>query len=75
MSLVIGFINPIHFGVIICINLTIGFLTHPVGTSIFSVSSIAEVKTLNQNSNVYTAIRNNNAIPRNLLGTNNIIHS
>ena len=33
-----------HFGVIICINLTIGLLTPPVGTGLFIVSSIADVK-------------------------------
>lgn len=45
MPLVSGFqIDPIHFGVIICINLTIGLLTPPVGTGLFIVSSIAEVK-------------------------------
>jgi tripartite ATP-independent transporter DctM subunit len=37
-------IDPIHFGVIICINLTIGLLTPPVGTGLFIVSSIAQVK-------------------------------
>ncbi|WP_261131905.1 TRAP transporter large permease [Bacillus sp. Marseille-Q3570] len=37
-------IDPIHFGVIICINLTIGLLTPPVGTGLFIVSSIADVK-------------------------------
>ncbi|MEI2358467.1 TRAP transporter large permease [Mesobacillus zeae] len=45
MPLVTSFqIDPIHFGVIICINLTIGLLTPPVGTGLFIVSSIAEVK-------------------------------
>ncbi|PAE26592.1 TRAP transporter large permease [Bacillus sp. 7894-2] len=45
MPLATGFqIDPIHFGVIICINLTIGLLTPPVGTGLFIVSSIAEVK-------------------------------
>lgn len=45
MPLVTAFqINPIHFGVIICINLTIGLLTPPVGTGLFIVSSIAQVK-------------------------------
>lgn len=45
MPLMTGFqIDPIHFGVIICINLTIGLLTPPVGTGLFIVSSIAEVK-------------------------------
>lgn len=42
--LVIYQIDPVHFGVIICINLTIGLLTPPVGTGLFIVSSIAEVK-------------------------------
>jgi tripartite ATP-independent transporter DctM subunit len=37
-------IDPIHFGVVICLNLTIGLLTPPVGTGLFIVSSIAEVK-------------------------------
>lgn len=42
--LVIYQIDPVHFGVIICINLTIGLLTPPVGTGLFIVSSIAKVK-------------------------------
>ncbi|MYL32101.1 TRAP transporter large permease subunit [Pontibacillus yanchengensis] len=37
-------IDPIHFGVIICINLTLGLLTPPVGTGLFIVSSIAQVR-------------------------------
>src|SRR5699024_579299 len=37
-------IDPVHFGVIICINLTICLLTPPVGTGLFIVSSIAKVK-------------------------------
>ncbi|RXI98298.1 TRAP transporter large permease [Anaerobacillus alkaliphilus] len=45
MPLVVAFqIDPIHFGVVICINLTIGLLTPPVGTGLFIVSSIAEVR-------------------------------
>ncbi|WP_341357774.1 TRAP transporter large permease [Rossellomorea sp. y25] len=45
MPLITAFeIDPIHFGVIICINLTIGLLTPPVGTGLFIVSSIADVK-------------------------------
>lgn len=42
--LVIYQIDPVHFGVIVCINLTIGLLTPPVGTGLFIVSSIAQVK-------------------------------
>ncbi|MEG0473304.1 MAG: TRAP transporter large permease [Solibacillus sp.] len=37
-------IDPVHFGVIICINLTLGLLTPPVGTGLFIVSSMADVK-------------------------------
>lgn len=37
-------IDPVHFGVIICINITIGLLTPPVGAGLFIVSSVAEVK-------------------------------
>ncbi|USG64340.1 TRAP transporter large permease [Brevibacillus ruminantium] len=37
-------IDPIHFGVIICLNLTIGLLTPPVGAGLFIASSIANVK-------------------------------
>lgn len=37
-------IDPVHFGVIVTINLTIGLLTPPVGTGLFIVSSVAKVK-------------------------------
>lgn len=37
-------IDPIHFGVIICINLTIGLLTPPVGTGLYIASSLGKVK-------------------------------
>ncbi|MDT8861366.1 TRAP transporter large permease [Alkalihalobacillus sp. MEB130] len=37
-------IDPIHFGVIIAINATIGLITPPVGYVLFTTSSIAEVK-------------------------------
>ncbi|MBD8037604.1 TRAP transporter large permease [Solibacillus sp. A46] len=37
-------IDPVHFGVIICINLTLGLLTPPVGTGLFIVSSMADIK-------------------------------
>lgn len=36
-------VNPIHFGIIICINLTIGILTPPVGSGLFVASSITNV--------------------------------
>ena len=37
-------INPVHFGVLICINLTLGLLTPPVGTGLFIVSSMGNIK-------------------------------
>lgn len=37
-------IDPVHFGIIICINLTIGLITPPVGTALFIASSISGVK-------------------------------
>lgn len=37
-------IDPIHFGVIICINLTIGLLTPPVGAGLYIASSLSNVK-------------------------------
>ncbi|WP_428908482.1 TRAP transporter large permease [Niallia sp. Krafla_26] len=37
-------IDPIHFGVIICLNVTIGILTPPVGSGLFLASSLGNVK-------------------------------
>lgn len=37
-------IDPIHFGVIICINLTIGLLTPPIGAGIYIASSLGNVR-------------------------------
>lgn len=37
-------VDPVHFGVIICINLTIGLLTPPVGAGLYIASSLGEVK-------------------------------
>ncbi|RUL46103.1 TRAP transporter large permease [Lysinibacillus antri] len=36
-------VDPVHFGIIICINLTIGILTPPVGSGLFIASSITKV--------------------------------
>lgn len=36
-------VDPIHFGIIICINLVIGLLTPPVGSGLFIASSITKV--------------------------------
>jgi len=37
-------IDPIHFGVVLCMNTVIGLLTPPVGAGLFIASSIADVK-------------------------------
>ncbi|WP_158738104.1 TRAP transporter large permease [Alteribacillus sp. YIM 98480] len=37
-------VDPIHFGVIMVINLTLGLMTPPVGTVLFIASSTAKVK-------------------------------
>lgn len=37
-------VDPIHFGVIVVINLTIGLMTPPVGTVLFITSSLANIK-------------------------------
>ncbi|PLS18533.1 C4-dicarboxylate ABC transporter permease [Bacillus sp. M6-12] len=37
-------IDPVQFGIILCINLTIGLITPPVGTAMFIASSITKVK-------------------------------
>lgn len=37
-------IDPVHFGVIICLNLTIGLVTPPVGICLYIVSNMTKVK-------------------------------
>jgi tripartite ATP-independent transporter DctM subunit len=37
-------IDPIHFGVVICLNATIGVITPPVGAGLFIASSVGDVK-------------------------------
>ncbi|WP_066307382.1 TRAP transporter large permease [Bacillus sp. FJAT-29814] len=37
-------IDPVHFGVIICLNLTIGLVTPPVGVVLYIVSNMTKVK-------------------------------
>jgi tripartite ATP-independent transporter DctM subunit len=45
MPLVHSFgIDPIHFGVMLCLNATIGLLTPPVGAGLFIASSVGDVK-------------------------------
>jgi len=36
-------VNPVHLGVIMCVNLVLGFITPPVGTCLFVGSSIAGI--------------------------------
>ena len=36
-------IDPIHFGVVICLNVVIGILTPPVGSGLFLATSIGKV--------------------------------
>lgn len=37
-------INPVHFGIICCFNLTIGLITPPVGMTLFVTANVAKVK-------------------------------
>jgi TRAP-type C4-dicarboxylate transport system permease large subunit len=37
-------VDPVHFGVIMVVNLAIGLFTPPVGTTLFVASSLAKVR-------------------------------
>ncbi|SFE38779.1 TRAP transporter, DctM subunit [Lentibacillus persicus] len=37
-------IDPIHFGVLICLNVTVGILTPPVGSGLFIATSLGNVR-------------------------------
>ena len=37
-------IDPLHFGIVLCLNLTIGMLTPPVGLGLYVMCSVADVK-------------------------------
>jgi tripartite ATP-independent transporter DctM subunit len=37
-------IDPVHFGIIVSINLTIGLITPPVGTALFIATSIGGIR-------------------------------
>jgi tripartite ATP-independent transporter DctM subunit len=37
-------ISPLHFGMVVCINLCIGLITPPVGMTLFVTSNVANVK-------------------------------
>ncbi len=36
--------NPIHFGVIMVVNLAIGFVTPPIGVNLFVASSLTDIR-------------------------------
>lgn len=36
-------IDPLHFGIVMCVNLTIGLLTPPVGVALFTTSTVTKV--------------------------------
>src|SRR5699024_6273079 len=37
-------VDPVHFGVILVLNVTLGLMTPPVGTVLFIASSVTNVK-------------------------------
>lgn len=37
-------INPIHYGVLCCFNLTVGLITPPIGMTLFVTANVAHVK-------------------------------
>lgn len=39
-------VNPVHFGIIVVVNLAIGFVTPPIGTNLFVASSVTGVEVL-----------------------------
>ena len=44
MPIIEGFgINPIHFGIIMIVNLAIGFVTPPIGVNLFVASSLTDI--------------------------------
>jgi tripartite ATP-independent transporter DctM subunit len=45
-------INPIHFGLVVCFNLTVGLITPPVGMQLFIGANVGNVKL----SNLYKSI-------------------
>ena len=36
-------INPVHFGIIMVVNLAVGFVTPPIGVNLFVASSLTDV--------------------------------
>jgi tripartite ATP-independent transporter DctM subunit len=42
LAIAVG-VNPVHFGIIMCVNICIGMITPPVGVNLFVAAPIAEV--------------------------------
>lgn len=36
-------VDPVHFGIIMVVNLAIGFVTPPIGVNLFVASSLSEI--------------------------------
>ena len=49
-------VSPLHFGVIIVVNLAIGFITPPVGVNLFVASGISKAKLSNLSQSVIPMI-------------------
>ena len=39
-------VDPIHFGIIMCVNLAIGFVTPPMGANLFVASNLSKVSVI-----------------------------
>ena len=37
-------LDPIHFGIVLCLNLTLGLVTPPVGTGLFTASLLTGIR-------------------------------
>ena len=40
-------VDPVHFGIIMCVNLAIGFVTPPMGANLFVASNLSKVSVVN----------------------------
>ena len=49
-------VSPLHFGIIIVVNLAIGFITPPVGVNLFVASGISKSKLANLSKSVLPMI-------------------
>ena len=37
-------IDPVHFGILMCFNLTVGLITPPIGMTLFVTANVAQIK-------------------------------